>query len=83
MQQGIASVLQKTTHMKHFQKLIQQRITSKSFEILKHRKAESQKPMVLKTGTKKELEKKLITGFLVGPDGRTGDVINNLIKILK
>ena len=35
--------------------------------------------MVLKTGTVKEPENVLITGFMVGPDGRTGDVINNLI----
>ena len=47
---------------------------------------------VLKTSTIKELEKELIFGFPVGPefdrwsdrsstDGRTGDVINNLIII--
>ena len=31
----------------------------------------------------KELEKGLVTSFLVGLDGRTGDVINNIInKIL-
>ena len=47
---------------------------------------EIKKTMILKTDTEKELEKKLITGFLSdrGPtDGRTDDVINNLIKILK
>ena len=40
--------------------------------------------MVLKTGTVKEPENELITGFIVGrdpTDGRTGDVINNLINI--
>ena len=40
--------------------------------------------MVLKTGTVKEPEKELITGFMIrrGPtDGQTGDVINNLIII--
>ena len=37
--------------------------------------------MVLKTSTVKESEKELNTGFMVGPDGRTGDVINNLIII--
>ena len=40
--------------------------------------------MVLKTGTVKELENELITGFMVGrdpTDGRTSDVINNLINI--
>ena len=48
--------------------------------------------MVLKTGTVKEPENVLITGFMVGPrfdrwsdrgstDGRTDDVINNLIII--
>ena len=37
--------------------------------------------MVLNTGTVKESENGLITDFLVGPDGQTNDVINNLIII--
>ena len=37
--------------------------------------------MVLKTGTVKEPKNELITGFMVGPNGRTDDVINNLINI--
>ena len=36
--------------------------------------------MVLKIGMVKEPEKRLITGFLVGPCGQTSDVINNLIN---
>ena len=41
--------------------------------------------MVLKTGTVKEPEKRLVTGFLVRPgssDSQTGDVIHNLINKL-
>ena len=40
--------------------------------------------MVLKTGTVKEPENVLITGFMVGPgptNGQTSNIINNLIII--
>ena len=43
-------------------------------------RAQMRKTMVLKTGTVKELEKRLFIGFLVGPHGQTYDVINNLIN---
>ena len=44
-------------------------------------KKEAWVSVVLKTGTVKEPEKVLITGFMVGPDGRIVDIINNLIII--
>ena len=39
--------------------------------------------MVLKTNMVKEPKNELITDFLVGPHGRTDDVINNLINNFK